>query len=154
MSINFATVADVEARLRRELSEDEALQTNEYLGDASDLIRAESGRTWLNEAGDALEGTEAQLASLQRVAAAMVTRVMRNPGGATQRTAGPFSESFVPQSVSTSVYLTKSERKIVAHVSGKAGLAVLSTTRGEWETAQITCPGDAILTADDWLVIP
>ncbi len=152
MTINFATVADVEARLRRTLAEDEVDQCQEFLGDASDLIRAASGRDWLNDDGDALEGTDAQLTALGRVAAAATARVMRNPGGANQRTAGAFSESYAPQSVSTSVYLTKSERAVVAWAAGRVGLKTLGTTRGELETADVLAP-PTIEAADDWLVI-
>ena len=130
----FATVEYVEARLRRELEPDEVVQAEAFIDDASDLIRAESGRDWVNEAGDTLEGTPAQLAALGRVCANAAARVMRNPSGVNQRTAGPFSESF-GTNATPAVFLTKAERAIIAHVSGRtAGMTTVSTTRGPVET--------------------
>lgn len=142
----FATVLDVEARLRRTLDADEVTQAEVFLDDASDLIRSESGAEWVNADGTALDGTAAQLGALGRVCSAAAARVMRNPGGANQQTAGPFSQSF-GTNATPSVYLTKAERKIVARAAGRVGLAVLSTTRGEIETALLTTPPEE----GDWL---
>ena len=133
----FAEVADVEARLGRPFAGDEIAQCEAFLDDASMVIRAEAGRTWLNDSGDALVGTEAQLDALRTVCANMAARVMRNPSGANQRTAGPFSESYAPSVSAAHVYLSKSDRKVLAWVVGRSGVGTLSTTRGPIETTPI-----------------
>lgn len=128
----FATIEDVEARLQRALDGDETVQAQAALDEASDLARAETGRDWVDDDGE-LDGTDAQLAAVRGVVATAASRVLRNPAGEAQQTAGPFSRSF-GAGASPSVYFTKSERLRLHRAGGRTGLTTISTTRGPVET--------------------
>lgn len=132
----LATRSDLEARLGATLPVSQYLQADARLADASEIVRAYAGKTWLNEAGDALEGVPEQIAG---VVASMVERATRNPDGTTAETAGPFSRSF-GVAASDRLYMTKSEKMVVRAAAGRLGLGSISTTRGPLETASVDDP--------------
>lgn len=95
------------------------------LARASALVRSECGRTWVDD-GNALEAVPEPI---EGVVVQVAARVWRNPEGAIQDVAGPFSARF-SESVADGLYLTETERKICAqHRQSASGLWVMPTTR-------------------------
>lgn len=140
----FATVDDVVAEMGTVTDEE---RTERLLAKASNLIRSESGRTWVDDDGE-LDGTEFQLEILRDITTSVTIRCLRNPSGIVQETAGPFSQSF-DQNTQPSVWLTKTEKAQIAQLVGGSGLTTISTTRGPVEMPSGRCDGldaDALLT--------
>lgn len=95
------------------------------LARASALVRSECGRTWVDDSN----ALEAVPEPIEGVVVQVAARVWRNPEGAIQDVAGPFSARF-SESVADGLYLTDTERKICAqHRLQASGLWVMSTTR-------------------------
>lgn len=139
----FASVADVEVRLGRTVTDGERATVEAALEDASDLIRAETGRDWVDPDNPAqLVGDPAQLDTLRTVCAAVAARLIRNPAGVAQETVGPFSVSHGTSAV-PGAWLTRWERLRLRRAAGLIGVTVLSTTRGPFETRPIDLPSSA-----------
>lgn len=129
----LATVTDLEERLGEPFATSAAgIQAYARLQDASEIVRAYAGATWLDDDGDLADVPPA----VAGVVCAMVERAVRNPGGITQETAGPFSRSFGADAA-TRLWLTKAERSVVRSAIGRAGVAPLATTRGDLETSPV-----------------
>jgi hypothetical protein len=75
------------------------------LAAASAFVRAENGKNWVDEEGELLEDIPDEIPVLVVTVAA---RLWTNPAGATQETAGPFSVSRGPGT------LTDGERELLA----------------------------------------
>jgi len=97
---------------------------------ASEIVRAEAGRTWLDDDGKLVDGWPKQLAG---VVISMVERALVNPQGITQETAGPFSRSFGANAASR-LWMSQAEKLIVQRTVGAGSLAVVPLTRGPVET--------------------
>lgn len=131
----LATIDDLEALLGS--SVDDPTQALARLRQASAIVRAEAGATWLNEDETELDGVPADIPDL---VAGMVERASRNPDGATQETAGEFSRSFGSQAAER-LYLTAGEKAVIAAAAGRRpGLGTITTTRGDIETASVCLP--------------
>lgn len=127
----LATVDDLEILLGDSVPD--ADQAEARLGQASAIVRAFARQTWLNDDND-LENVPDDIPG---VVTAMVERASRNPDGATQESAGPFSRSFGPDAASR-LYLTANEKSVIRAGVGSTGIGTLSTSGGDLETAQVT----------------
>lgn len=126
----LATTTDLGERLGESVDDD--IQAMARLRDASAIVRAYAGKTWLDDAGD-LDGVPDDIPG---VVAAMVERATRNPTGTTQESAGPFTRSFGSEA-SSRLYLTKSEKLVVRAAAGRPQVGTLSTGRGDLETPAV-----------------
>ena len=130
----LADITELQARLGYTLTGTQVAQANARLADASEIVRAYAGKTWLN--ADETAVVEDLPGSIPGVVASMVERATRNPDGATQETAGPFSRSF-GSDASARLFLTAGEKSVIRAAAGRVGIGALSTTRGPLETACI-----------------
>lgn len=131
---SLADITELEARLGSTFTDPSAVltQAEARLADASEIVRAYAGKTWLTDDESAL--ADDVPGAIPGVVASMVERATRNPGGITQETAGPFSRSF-GSDAATRLFLTAAEKSVVRAAAGRLGIATLSTTRGPLETA-------------------
>lgn len=102
----LAVEADVTGRAP-DLDIDED-QVELLLGDASALVRAYAGRSWVDDEGQ-LDGVPDGVVG---IVASMVIRALRNPSGVTQETTGPFNVSY-GSSAADRLYLTRSDRLLL-----------------------------------------
>lgn len=128
----LAGIEDLEARLGKPIPD--VLQALARLEDASEIVRAYAGRTWLNADEDAVEDVPGQIPG---IVASMVERATRNPDGITSEAAGPFNRSFGSDAAAR-LYLTKAEKLVVRAAAGRTGLGAISTTRGPLETGSVS----------------
>ena len=128
----LATIIDLEDRLGAPVPSGLAPQAYARLRDASAIVRAYAGVSWLDDNGDLGDGPDGVVG----VVASMVERASRNPDGVMQETAGPFNRSF-GATAAERLYMTKAERMVVRAAAGRSSIGTLSTTRGEIETADI-----------------
>lgn len=121
----------------------EARLAQSVLDRVSTAVRATTGQTWVDDEG-ALVTMSAYVADLLRTVTVEASlRRLRNPDGATQRSAGigPFTDSVTVEA--ENVYFTKLERDMLAEAvtqqfpsdGGFVGLGTIATTRGPLETA-------------------
>ena len=75
------------------------------LEDASAMVRAYAGRTWVNEDGE-LDGVPD---GVRGIVCAVVARAVGNQDGVTQETVGPFNRSFGAQAADR-MYLSRTEK--------------------------------------------
>jgi hypothetical protein len=108
----FASLDDLEQRLGPAA---DAARAVAALEDASALIRAEAGQTWVTE-GVLDEDTPAILAV---VCLAVARRVIENPNGVASETLGDASVSY--ENASGDVYLTAGEKRLVRRAAGVSG---------------------------------
>lgn len=107
------------------------------LAGASALVRAETGLTWLNDAGDALVDVPEEVAAIVVQVAA---RVWVNPQGLVSSPQGDLGSRQWASSASQGLYLTDAEKDTLSRyraAGGRGGLFTVSSTRGE-------CYGDTI----------
>lgn len=121
----LATVMDVEQRLGRVFANPELGRVVALLEDASELVRLEAGRTWVDADGVPLPVPGAVRAVVLR----MVDRAIRNPDGFSAESDGDYS--YQRTQVEPGVYLTDAERAILRRATGRTGLWTQPTTRGE-----------------------
>lgn len=131
----LAELTDLEALMGATIANPE--QANARLAQASEIVRAYAGATWLNEGETAVEGVPGQIPG---VVAAMVERATRNPEGVTQETTGPFGRSFGSDAASR-LFLTSAEKLVVRSAAGRRNIGTLSTTRGCIETPSVIANG-------------
>lgn len=118
----YATVADLEARLGRPLTEDERAQASALLDDASAMLAA------LVSPIDPDDPVQA--ANLKSVSCAMVSRAILSGAngayGVTDSTAtmGPFSQRLAFSNPTGDLYVTKAERALLG-----IGRAVIGSIR-------------------------
>lgn len=129
----LATLTDLEDLLG--CVDDETAATAR-LAQASEIVRAYAGMTWLNADETAVVDVPG---AIPGVVAAMVERATRNPSGTVQETAGPFSRSF-GSSAAERLYMTKAEKMVVRAASDRSQIGVIPTTRGPLETRSIMDP--------------
>ena len=126
----FASLADLDVRIPGGVSTDEVPRATAALDDASALIRAEAGKTWVNESNQLADVPDVVVA----VTLAAARRAMTNPDGLASESVEDYSRSFSQSSTSLDVYLTRGERRVVRRAAGLTGLWTLSTTRSDVAT--------------------
>ncbi len=99
------------------VSDADSARAQAALDDASALIRAEAGITWVND-DDELTDVPDILVTLTCKAA---QRVIVNPDGQSQSQTGPFGGAWA--NASSDVYLTKYEKNLVRRAAGRTGLS-------------------------------
>ncbi len=123
----FASTDDLSARLPGGLSDDDLTRAEAALSDASALIRAEAGKTWVDDLL-ALSGVPDVVVSITIAAA---RRALTNPDGVTSESVQDYSRAFAATSASADIYLTRGEKSLVRRAAGGTGLWTLSTTRSD-----------------------
>lgn len=139
----LASVDDLERLLGESISKPD--QADARLEQASELVRAYAGVDWLD---DEESETVDVPGAIPGVVCAIVERATRNPDGAVQETAGPYSRSFGADAASR-IYLTDADKRIIRHAARSNPLAVISTTRGRMETAGVVDCYVDLVEADD-----
>lgn len=110
-ALPLATPDDI-ATLAPDLTLDDG-QAERLLGLASALVRKEANRTWVNEAGDALEGVPD---GVPEVVALMVIRALRAPSDVNQERIGNYQVSYA--NAADRLYLTKAEKRLLHSGTG------------------------------------
>lgn len=128
----LATVDGLEARLGTSLTGDDLRRAEAMLDDASALIRAEAGVTWL-DAGGRLADVPELIAS---ICMAVAYRAYKNPEGVAQSSVGDVSLSY-GRTPPGAVWLTPDERRQVRRLGGGAPSI---------KTAQLVAPDDETTT--------
>jgi len=137
----LATVDDLDRLLGDDgpLASDSAAytQAEARLEQASAIVRAYAGTSWLDDEG-ALSGVPEDIPN---VVAGMVERASRNPAGVTQEQAGPFARSFGSDAAQR-IYLSKMDKLVIRDAVGgtRTGIGTLSVSRGQLETADVRGP--------------
>jgi hypothetical protein len=129
----LATLDDLEARLGT-LNPDDTPRAVARLADASEIVRAYAGRTWLSSDEFDVEDIPG---AIPGVVASMVERATLNPGGVVSEQAGPFGRSFGSDAAQR-LFLTKAEKAVVRAAVGSTTVGTLSTTRGDLDTPAVT----------------
>lgn len=122
----FATVDDLAARIPGGIAVDDLSRADAALVDASALVRAEAGKTWVTD-NVLVDVPDAVFA----VTIAVARRVMTNPDGATSENILDYSRSFSSTTLSNDVYLTKGERRVIVRAAGRSSIWTLATTRSD-----------------------
>lgn len=121
----LASIQQFAARLPGGVNDDDLLRAEATLDDASALVRAEAGVTWVNASGE-LENVPDVIVT---VVCAAARRAFVNPNGLTAESIQDYQASFA--SASPDVYLTKQERNAIRRAVGRSGLWTLRTTRSD-----------------------
>lgn len=112
---------------------DNAVRAEAILAAASTLVRSRTGQAWVDADGVQLDTVDDDdFEAVKTVVVQVAARVWLNPKGATQQTAGPFSES-VAAWASLGLSLTEDEAAMLpSTVDGaRPRLWTQSTTRSE-----------------------
>ncbi len=138
----LATLDDLEALLGSLV--DDPTQALARLRQASAIVRAFAGVTWLNEDETELLDVPPDIPDL---VAGMVERASHNPSGATQETAGEYSRSFGSDAAKR-IFLDWNDKLVIRAAVGASpsGIGVLTTTRGEVETRAVCGSGGTLPT--------
>ena len=112
----LASLSELEARLG---STPDTVRALALLDDASALIRAEANYTWIDADGE----PETVPALIVMVCCKVVERVLSNPEGLSGEAIGGYSAQF--SNLSSDVYLTKQERRLVRKASGVMPIGTL-----------------------------
>lgn len=126
--------AELAARLDIDLTSSVLPRLAASIDDASALVRAETGQTWVDDYGDLEDVPDAVIT----VCLAVARRAYENRRGVTSETTGPFTVRYSDQA-GEGLYLTDTEKEILARYrpSPTPGLWALSTTRTDVEGASI-----------------
>lgn len=116
----LASLDDLEVRAGRQ---DEVARAEAVLVDASNLVRDEAGKTWVDDLG-ALAGVPDMVATLVLKVA---KRAIDNPEGLTAETYPEYA--WRKDGAEDGVYLTDKECKIARRLGGRTGLWTQQTTR-------------------------
>lgn len=132
-------------------STEEEAQAEQHLVHASTAVRVVADRTWVNAAGDTLEGVPL---GIPEIVIQIAARTLANPTGAASKSTGPFAANL------GAVELTDGEKAAIARaVNGAAttpGLWVLGVSAGDYNTGTVYLPvvgGEPIIYLDDRNVI-
>ena len=121
---SLASLLQFQVRIPGGISDEDAPRAEAALEDASALVRAEAGKTWVDTFG-ALVADVPDVVVAVTIAAAR--RAFVNPDMLTAESIADYSSSFAH--ATTDVYLTKTERNAVRRAAGRSGLWTLATTR-------------------------
>lgn len=127
----FASLDDLDERLPGGLEGVDVARAQAALEDAASLIRAETGKSYVDDVGSLAlpTGDNAWRAdTLTRVNLSVAVRAVTNPDGVSEQQIVNYRETLA--NASPDVYLTASERRSVRRAAGILGLAAVSTTRG------------------------
>jgi hypothetical protein len=119
----------------------------EFLLDAaSELIRDVTGKTWLNEAEDAVEDVPRRV---QRICIEIAYRAFGNPQALSQRTLGDDSKSFdrSGREGGEAVYLTDAEASAVCKAAGIQSSFVAVTLASPYTYVPGSDPDDDVVFA-------
>jgi hypothetical protein len=119
----LAPVSALEIRLGKStgsLSGTDLARAEAALQDASALVRAAAGKTWVSE--DGLTATAPDAASVVTVTAAL--RAYRNPEGFISETLGDYNYRRPEGGQAVGVYLTREERQMVKHAAKSTAYTV------------------------------
>lgn len=139
--LTLAPVSALEARLglpAGSMTDPDLGRATAALEDASALVRAEAGRPFLNDDGDAVTAPAAVVTIVVQAA----LRAFRNPEGFATESLGDYSYRLTDEAAS--VYLTEEEKRIVRDAGGVSSYGVVSVrtptpferpveTASEWE---------------------
>lgn len=128
----LADISDIEARLGKVFTGDEATRVEALLDDASALVRDEAGITWTDPDTGQLTLVPG---SVRAVVLRSVERAVRNPQGFSAESAGDYS--YQRTNVEPGVYLTDGERQIIRRAIGRTGLWTQPVTRGDDHLATV-----------------
>lgn len=116
----LTTLSELEVRTG---TQDEAARAEAVLIDASNLVRDEAGKTWVDDAG-AVSGVPDMIVTL---VLKVSKRALDNPTGLTAETYPEYA--WRKDGAEDGVYLTDKECKIVRRLAGRTGLWTQPTTR-------------------------
>jgi len=124
----LATSDELGERLMRDFDEPELTRVLGLLDDASDLVRFESGKDWLDP--DDPTSLVDPLPRIVRLITLRVTeRAIRNPEGFSSESAGDYSYQRNGATGEGGLYLTDKEVRQLQRAGGKTGLWAQPTTR-------------------------
>jgi hypothetical protein len=129
----LATVDDLGDLLGTTIPDGLVARAEGVLDDASAMVRAGAGQTWVDPVTGLLTNPPGEIVALTKRIAA---RLWTNPTSVTQRTAGPFSESL-------GTLIDDDDRAVLDGYRPTSGLGTISTTRGCLETPPVR-------ECDDW----
>lgn len=109
-------------------------RAQDALDHASALIRVEADLTWVDDDGE-FEADRPDI--LKFVCLSAAQRALTNPDGLQSQSVIGYSETRAH--ASPDVYLTKGERRDVRRAAGKSSVGTLATSRGDLETAAVSC---------------
>lgn len=116
----LTTLSELEVRIG---PQDEAARAEAVLVDASNLVRDEAGKSWVDDA-DVVTGVPDMIVTLVLKVA---KRAIDNPDGLTGETYPEYA--WRKDGAEDGVYLTDKECKIVRRLAGRTGLWTQPTTR-------------------------
>lgn len=123
----LASLDQLGAILLRPISDDDSERAAALLDDASGEIRAEAnGTTWVDTDGETITAPPVIVTLCKNVA----KRAFLNPAGYSSESVGEWTGRFADRDqVSSGVYLTDPERRLIQRAIGKSGLGTISLTR-------------------------
>lgn len=134
---SLASLDDLEVRLNQTISDaGERAQAEALLRYASSLIRAYTGRDYVDDDGNLIDPLPDGVAE---VCVEVVFRAVTNPAGVTQDTTGPFTVSFGSDAAQR-MFLSAQDKTILDARSGRPKLWTQPTTRGDIETNTVYVP--------------
>lgn len=124
----LADIRDLELRMKRTFDSDGDLSEAESaLDEASEIVREESGDTWISPLDSSVTAPRIVKIIVLRVA----ERKLRNPDGLSSETAGDYSYQRNGVGADGGLYLTPWEIKVLHRQAGRTGLWIQPTTRGD-----------------------
>lgn len=125
----LASLGDLQDRLGHPLAESELSRAHAALDDASALVRAVAGQSWLDATtGELAEVPDAAVS----ITLAAARRAFDNPDGYVSETIGDYSYTRAGPSAGGEVggaYLTEEERAVLRGMSAASGLGTLTVVR-------------------------
>ena len=115
----LATPDDLQVRAGGPI--DDPAQAEWLLAEASAIARRFAKRTWVDEDGELVDVPD----GVPGVVVEMVLRVLQNPEGVTQDTAGPSSLSFGPNA-SDRLYLTWPDKLVLRGAGTQSAFSILT----------------------------
>lgn len=149
----LATPEDLEYRMGREFTDAELPRVEAALDDASALVRAEAGRSWVDPETGLVTGLPA---AIKTVVLRVAERVVRNPQGFRSESAGDYSFQRYDADDGGGPYLTDREMAIIRKALGRTGLWTLRTERDSpedttlWAEDSYGCELFPITAVGDW----
>ena len=137
----FADIAELEARLGRQLSSTELDRARAVLEDASALVREEVGYSVWIDADTGVLNDALVPASVRAIVLRAAERAMRNPGGFSAESSGDYS--YQRTGVQIGVYLSEGEIRTLRRAVKRTGLWTQPVTRGD-------CYPDVVFVEDNY----
>lgn len=125
----FADIAELEARLGRQLNSTDLDRARAVLEDASALVREEVGYSvWIDPDTGAFLPAQVP-GSVRAIVLRAAERAMRNPGGFSAESSGDYS--YQRTGVQIGVYLSEGEIRTLRRAVKRTGLWTQPVTRGD-----------------------